>query len=377
MQVLLRAAFYLAGLRGAGNSPRIAVVVDSDTGISADTVTTLLHPWRSWLELTDVTVTGTDPNDAWFAMVAANGARTVSIVSERPDFTSPLEEAAHRHGLSPLGSGYPDDSGRTNALFHEMVHHHYELGGLNEWDGATVKYAPDVLQHISAANCIKYFPPYVLDDLRARYQRLGRPLQALDIGSGPISRLRWGALQGLLHVTGIDPLLDIYDVILTHHGLDLLPAIRVDRAINANAESLDRHVSAESVDFAFCCNALDHVEDPHGVIFQLAAALRPGALVALEFATREGSRQNWQDLHQFDLFLDVNQGEVMCQKGDGQEAALIPRNAPLVLDRVVVDTDDYTVVVLRQDGDRRRWRGPRFRPRRDTVSQVTSANDQD
>ena len=37
--------------------------------------------------------------------------------------------------------------------------------------------------------------------------------------------------------------------------------IRVARAINANAEDLHEHVAAGTFDFAYCCNALDHVEE--------------------------------------------------------------------------------------------------------------------
>lgn len=304
-------------------------------------------------------VTSTEPSDAWVAMAAANGVNTISIVSERVEFTSSLEDIVQRHGLNVSGSAYPDDTGRNNGLFHEMAHHHTELGGLNEWDGATAQYSPQVLKHISAANCVVYFPQYISDELHASRQKLGRPLDALDVGSGPISRLRWGALQGLLHVTGVDPLLDIYDVILRHHGLDRLPAIRVDRAVNANAENLDRHVAAGSIDFAFSCNALDHALNPPAVIGQLARALRPGALFALEFATREGSRQGWQQLHKFDLFLDTSRSELMCQWSDGRLDTLIPTDAPLALDRVVLAVDDYTVVLLRRveyPPPRQRWR---------------------
>jgi SAM-dependent methyltransferase len=360
MQVLLRAAFHLSALRSKVPPPRIAIVVDSDTGIDVDAITSLLRPWRSWLDITDVLVIDTDPGDEWLAMIASSGVKIVSIVSDRPEFFSSLKDATHRHGLTALDSAYPDDTGRTNALFHEMAHHLYELGGLNEWDGATAQYSSQVLQHISATNCIRYFPWYMKDELYTRHQKLGRPIEALDIGSGSISRLRWGALQGLLHVTGVDPLLDIYDLILTYHGLNNLPSIRVDRVINANAENLDHHIAPGSFDFAFCCNALDHAEDPPAVVGQLARALRPGGTFALEFATREGSRQNWQQLHQFDLFFDDSRNKIVCQWHDGRRTALIPAGAPLVLERVVLATDDYTVAVLRRIAHRPRRRSLRL-----------------
>lgn len=344
MQVLLRAAFHLLSLRD-GDDTRVAVVVDSDTGIRADTLMKLLHPWRSWLEITDLLVTSSPP-DSWLDSAIASGAQAVSIVSERSEFAFPLEAAITRRGLRVLGSDYPADTGHTAALFHEMAHHHFELGGLNEWNDSPVLHSRHVLQHISAANCITHFPQYTIDELRARCAALRRPLEALDIGSGSISRLRWGALEGLLHVTGVDPLLDIYVLLLTHHGLDRSPSITVDRAISVGAEHLDRHVAADSFDFAYCCNALDHVEDPPTVITQIAHALRPGGSFALEFATREGSRQEWRQLHQFDLFLDADRGELMCQWRDGRLDTLVPPGTLLTLDRVIVANDECTVVVL-------------------------------
>ena len=38
-----------------------------------------------------------------------------------------------------------------------------------------------------------------------------------------LSWLRWGTLEGLLNVTGIDPLIEVYEIILARHGLLGLP----------------------------------------------------------------------------------------------------------------------------------------------------------
>src|SRR5271154_2934784 len=167
MRVLLRAVFHLSSLRGS-DPARVAIVVDSDTGISAGSIAALLHPWRSWLEIVDILVTNADPGDGWVDLAAASGAQAVSIVSERPEFARVLEDAINQRGLRVLGSDYSTDSERSAAFFHEMAHHHFELGGLNEWDGSTVLYAPHVLQHISATNCITHFPQYMIEELRAR-----------------------------------------------------------------------------------------------------------------------------------------------------------------------------------------------------------------
>jgi SAM-dependent methyltransferase len=347
VQVLLRAAFHLSRLRSAERT-RVAIIVDDASGIGAHAVMSLLRPWRQWLEITDLLVTQDTPPDDWFANAAANRAQAVSVISERSELLDGAGEAARRHGLRALRTGYEAESDRDTALMQEMSHHHYELGGLNEWDGNTVQYAPFVLQHLSGANCVRYFPQYALDDIHERYRRAGGPIEALDVGCGPISRLRWGAISGLLHITGVDPLLDVYDVVLAHHGLDALPSIAVDRAVTARAEDLDRHVAANSIDFAFSCNALDHSEDPVAVVAQVARALRPQAVFALEFATREGSRQQWRQLHRFDLFYDDAGERLMCQQEHGDSHGLVADDVPLALDRVVVAEDDYTVAVLRK-----------------------------
>jgi SAM-dependent methyltransferase len=348
MQVLLRAVFHLFTLRDA-DIERVAIVVDSETGIDAGTLAVLLRPWRRWLQITDVMTTSTAPTGDWLDSGAASTVQAISIITERPVFAGPWEEAVKQRGLRVLGSDYPSTTDRAAALFHEMSHHHFELGGINEWNGHDSLHGSQTLQLLSTTNCVTHFPRYMTDELRARYASLGRPLEALDIGSGPISRLRWGALEGLLHIIGVDPLLEIYGILLLHHGLDRLPSIRVDRAIAAGAERLDRHLAANSIDFAYCCNALDHVEDPPTVITQIASALRPDALFALEFATREGSRQQWQQLHQFDLFLDADHDKIMCQWRDGRLDTLVPEGVPLVLRRVVRATDDFTAVVLQHE----------------------------
>jgi SAM-dependent methyltransferase len=348
MQILLRAVFHLFALREE-NIDCVAVAIDSDTGIEAEALVALLRPWRPWLHITDITVTNTSQESDWLDIAAFNGAQAVAIITERPAFARPLEDASREHGLRVLGSDYPSTPDRTTALFHEMSHHHFELGGLNEWNGHDSLNGSRMLRLISAAHCLTQFPEHIIDDLRDRYAALGRPLEALDIGSGPISRLRWGALEGLLHIVGIDPLLDIYEILLVHHGLDGLPSIKVDRAIAADAESLDRHVAAGSADFAYCCNALDHVVHPPTAVAQIASALRPGALFVLKFATREGSRQKWQHLHQFDLFLDTGCEELMCRWRDGHVDTLVPKDIPLAVRRVVTAGDDFTEVVLQHD----------------------------
>jgi SAM-dependent methyltransferase len=363
MQAMLRAAFRISRLRGAGVT-RVALAVDPETGADAAGIAHLLEPWRPWLRITDLTVTAEPPGEDWAAGPAGR-AEALVAVTDRPDYRDAVAAAGERHGARVLNSDYPGDEDPDIGFFHEALHHQYELGGMNEFDGGLPTHSAHVLQHISTANSLQVFPQYMVEELRARFVAQGsRPLEAIDVGSGSISRLRWGALEGLLRVTGVDPLLDFYEITLRHHGLDALPAIRVDRAISAPGEQIGRHLTPGSFDFAFCCNALDHVEDPPTVVSELAEALRPDACFALEFATREGTRQEWRDLHQFDLFLD-ERNEVACEWRNGRRAPLISAGTPLALDRVIHSDEVGTVVVLRRTGARRQspLRGARERLR--------------
>lgn len=65
----------------------------------------------------------------------------------------------------------------------------------------------------------------------------------------------------------------------------------------------------------------------------------------LDFHTKEGSRQNWKQLHQFDLYLD-EQDRPVCQTQDGLLRPLIPEETDLFLREVVAHTEDYTVVIF-------------------------------
>ena len=345
VHVLLRSAFHISRLRQRGVA-RIGVVVDADTGATPAAVLELMRPWRSWLTVDSVTVALATPSDAWFRELEAHGCAAMAVISERTEFIAEAEAAALP--MQVVRCDYETTSDRDAALLQEVCHHHYELGGLDEWDGKATQYSPNVLQHLSATNCARYFPHYALAELRERHAEQARPVEALDVGSGPVSRLRWGTLEGLLHVTAVDPLLDMYDVLLAYHGFDRLPAIRVERPIATGAEGLSRYVAPESLEFACCFNTLDHVEDPSLVIEEMSRVLRPGGSLALEFATREGTRQNWHQLHKFDLFLDDEQTRLICQSEGGERTTLVSREGPLAIESVQVASEDYTAVLLRR-----------------------------
>lgn len=143
-----------------------------------------------------------------------------------------------------------------------MAHHDFEIGGVNEWGGKPTQHAPYILQYLGRTPCGRIFPQFLLPHIRQFQGRDKRPVETLDIGCGPISVLRWGVLQGLLRVTAVDPLLDMYRLILERHGLAALPAISCSRELDIGAEELTTVLAPETFDIIFTRNAIDHVRRP-------------------------------------------------------------------------------------------------------------------
>jgi SAM-dependent methyltransferase len=201
---------------------------------------------------------------------------------------------------------------------------------------------------LSITHCHRQFPAYVAPYLQAlRRENGGRPLEAIDVGCGPVSRLRWGALNGLLRVTGVDPLLDMYAVVLERHGLTALPSIRCAREVSAGAEEIPRLLPAGGYDFAYSSNALDHTEDPAAIVRSLGGCVRPGGFVALEVFTREGSREKWWQLHQFDMYVD-DMGQFVCEDRNKQVTPLFPPGCDFEVLETPIKHDMVTAVVARR-----------------------------
>ena len=348
MHILMRFLFNLRHVRETNGGRRLGLnlVIDEQTGVAPAEARRLLLAWRDWLSVESVLVRSAPLESGTLTEQASDTGRVVGVITERTDFTVSVQRECHALGCAYTHSDYPPPSAvRELALCQEVAHHDFEIGGVNEWDGQPTRCAPHILQHLSRTHCDRLFPQFLLPYIQRLQGPDRQPVEALDIGCGPISVLRWGALQGLLHVTGVDPLLDMYRIILERHGLADLPAIACQRELNIYAEELASALPPETFDIIHTRNAIDHVEDPLAVIGQAGACLRPGGILVLDFHTREGSRQGWEQLHQFDLYVDETE-HLVCQTRHGARRPLIPAGAGLFLRQIVAQTEDFTVVVL-------------------------------
>jgi SAM-dependent methyltransferase len=191
-----------------------------------------------------------------------------------------------------------------------------------------------------------------------------RPLKVMDIGCGPVSVLRWGAIQGEISITGVDPLLNMYALIMARHGLDALPKIQCDRDINGFAEDLEALLPDGDFDVIYTQNALDHTQQPARVIENIARKLAPHGLAVIQVATREGTRQQWDQLHKTDIYL--KNGVLMYAHQHGPERPLLSPESRLRLKQVQTDTPEWLACVLEKQcagavqGWRKRWQLPGF-----------------
>ena len=348
MHILLRFLFNLRRVRETNEEgkPSIAVVIDERTGVAPDELRRLLQGWQDWLSVDAVLVRSTSLEPDALRREVSVACRLVGVITDQDDFLASVQHECQALGAVCLHSGFPvlSDS-RESALGQEVSHHDFEIGGIDEWSGQPTRWAHHILQHLSRTNCERIFPQFLLPYIERFQGSDKKPVETLDIGCGPISVLRWGVLQGLLRVTGVDPLLDMYRIILERHGLDGLPAIACQRELNIYAEGLASALPPESFDIVFTRNAIDHVKDPVAVISQAEACLRFGGVLVLDFHTREGSRQGWEQLHQFDLYLDETD-QLVCQTQQGVRRPLVAAGLDLFVRQIIAKTEDVTIVIL-------------------------------
>jgi SAM-dependent methyltransferase len=258
---------------------------------------------RHWIEIGEVVACSASACDDALGQ-AADGLIDV-IAAGAPDVAQALLRRAESGGRTAFANVLPALGTDANNFVREVSHHDFENGGVNEWDGAPTRYSKWILQGLSAVHCESFFPGYALPSILSLYRQRGEtPLSALDIGCGPMSRLGWGAVHGLLSVTGLDPLLEMYLIISCRHGHQDLPHALPKHSISLRAESVDLDRYAGAFDLIYTNNALDHTQDPAEVMRRMGRLIRPDGLFIAQVATDEGTRQKWDQLHQFNMRME-------------------------------------------------------------------------
>ena len=317
-------AWHVYKSRASGEHVDVIVVTDRPDHYRRVDLERMFTPWSSWMNIrVYLAVTS---GDAPSLTSVIHPHDVVILLVDDDAIASAVREQVLNHSVNLLEPRYPEP-GLENDLIREVAHHDFELGGRNEWDGSPTKHSDVVLRRLSSAHCYEEFPHWAFSGLTPSHVA-----DVLDVGCGPISVLRWGSLTGLMRVTGLDPLLEMYRVVLARHGLDRLEGMSLEHGIVGTGECIPDLVKPGSFDAVFTNNALDHTQHPREVMSGIEYALKPGGHAVIQGATREGTRQNWDQLHKTDIFMEA--GTVYYAHRDRVAQPLLEATPSLVLDQV-------------------------------------------
>jgi SAM-dependent methyltransferase len=260
-------------------------------------------------------------------------------------YASDIENAATAaQGANVIVATLPDTNDPLFGFWNEICAHDFGLGGVNEWSGEDDQFCAPVLQTISMVHSHRIFPRFASQQFNELLSTR-KKIVALDIGCGPISRLRAYALLDKMTITGVDPLNDLYDAILARHGLTCLPKIRPDETLQGFAETL--MLDGRTFDLVFSYNALDHTQDIERAFSLIRKALSPDGIAVICMYGKEGERQNYKGLHKYNVWLDS--GTIRVSENTGRERDLLASVGGLHLESVLFEIQDglFSVVLRR------------------------------
>lgn len=122
------------------------------------------------------------------------------------------------------------------------------------------------------------------------------PVEILDVGSGPMSRLGKMHPEKAVNVTAVDLLADAFNVLIDRHGLK--PPLR---SRPCDAQKLTSHFGNRKFDIVHAENSMDHAEDALAAVRQMFAVTKPGGFTLLAHDENEGLTQHYSGLHQWDF----------------------------------------------------------------------------
>lgn len=162
-------------------------------------------------------------------------------------------------------------------------------------------------------------------DIRPFVRYIPQDGQVLDVGSGPISLLSGGHHAGKWKLTATDLLTESYQQLLKAYGHGRV----VDgvRYVACPGEKLGEVLPHGSFDFISMNNAMDHTTSPRAVLEQMVLVARSGAHISITGHTREGTHENWDGMHQHDLW--VENGKLMRCGPHGKDTQCLNEGLPL------------------------------------------------
>lgn len=158
--------------------------------------------------------------------------------------------------------------------------------------------------------------------------------KVLDLGSGPVSQLSYGAFSKQINLECVDPLGNEYIKLLHKYKHKLCYPLKC-----CSGESLKKIYNENTFDIVWMHNAIDHSQNPQKVIDSVSKILKIGGYFILQMWSYEGKAESYVGLHQHDFFVDKFQNLYLITKHGNQfSKAKLIKNKNLV----VIEKPDYT-----------------------------------
>jgi SAM-dependent methyltransferase len=172
------------------------------------------------------------------------------------------------------------------------------------------------------------FPSPLLDHIESLRVGRARKPRLLEVGSGPVSLMAWGADQGLFEITAVDPLAREYERLMRR-----VPCSYPVKPTKGFGEHLSALFAPNTFDLAYSSNALDHASSPRRCLEALAQVVDEGGIIYCEGFVREGTNADWRGLHQHDLVPE--DGHLVRYGRDGSRSVVTEGLAVEVTDQRV------------------------------------------
>jgi glycosyltransferase involved in cell wall biosynthesis len=126
-------------------------------------------------------------------------------------------------------------------------------------------------------------------------------ISILDVGAGPVTNIGYTYPGKTVAITAIDPLAKHYRRILRSASISA-PVTTVP----CQGEQLLERYAAESFDFVYACNSLDHSYDPLLVIKNMLALTKKNGFVLFRHYKNEAKTGDYDGLHQWNFDIKSN-----------------------------------------------------------------------
>lgn len=162
-------------------------------------------------------------------------------------------------------------------------------------------------------------------------------INILDVGCGPVTCLGYKSNQYLINLTGVDPLLDHYDMLLKRLNLK-----RPFQTYKAESENISKFFNKQ-FDVVFSRNAIDHTSNPILSISECTKVCNfsDGGFVFIKLMPNEGKHANYVGLHQWNFYLEGD--EVVCESRNGDKFFLSKefKNYNIITGKNILNQDNY------------------------------------